>query len=224
MIPILTPDGREAELTPSPDRFPTAAASSPWPVAPIDTEAFLDEPHHRFYGRPWVMGRYYFDQLRAKGLRRSHRVLDLGCGAGRVGVWLAAYLDADRYCGVDAHLRALAAFAAYESVLHGLEAKRPRLLHAENFEVDAFGERFDVALDFYVTPHLTRDAAIDAMARTAAVCSRGARLFSLASPLTVEDMAVAGFRLKETFRAEYPLLAGKRAYGHDQWSIYARMG
>lgn len=223
MIPILRPDGSEAELIESPDRFPTAAATSPRPAEPIDTGGFLNEPHHRYYGRPWVMGRYYFDQLRAKGLRRSHRVLDLGCGAGRVGVWLAAFLDADGYCGVDAHLRALVAFAAYESVLHGLEAKRPRLLHAENFEVDAFGERFDVALDFYVTPHLTKAGAIDAMARTAAVCKPGARLFSLASHLTAEEMAGAGFRLKESFRADYPLLAGMGDYGHDQWRIFARV-
>lgn len=224
MIPILRPDGSEAELTGSPGRFPTAAARSPRPDEPIDTEAFLDEPHHRFYGRPWVTGRYYFDQLRAKGLRRRHKVLDLGCGAGRVGVWLASFLDKDGYCGVDAHLRALVAFASYESVLHGLEAKRPRLLYDENFDVGAFGECFDIALDFYLTPHLTRPAAIDAMARTAAVCRPGARLFSLAMALTAEEMAAVGFRLQESFRLDYPLLAGKGVQGHDQWSIFARMG
>lgn len=222
MIPILKPDGTEAELTGDTARFPTAATRQERPVEPIDPAGFLDEPHHRFYGRPWLIGRCYFDQLKAQGLKRGHKVLDLGCGAGRVGVWLTSFLDEGGYCGVDAHLRALVAFAAYESVLHGLQAKRPRLLHTDGFEVDAFGEQFDVALDFYLTPHLTRERALDALTRTAAVCRPGARLYSLAPTLTPEEMAGVGFTLKQSFRVDYPLLEGLGDKGGDDWRVFVR--
>jgi SAM-dependent methyltransferase len=222
MIPILRPDGSEAELVDDPDHFPTSIAPEGWPAAPIRPEDFLDEPHHRYYGRPWLLGRHYFDQLRARGLKRRHRVLDLGCGAGRVGVWLAAWLDKRRYCGVDAHLRALTAFATYECMLHGLQSKQPRLLFSDGFEVEAFGERFDVVLDFYLSPHLSRDAALDAFARAAAVCRPGARLFSLTPTLTAEDMAGAGFQLTESFEARYPLMGAMGEKGGDAWRIFTR--
>lgn len=222
MMAILKPDGTPAELTGDTARFPTAATKQDRPVEPIEPADFLNEPHHRFYGRPWLLGRYYFGQLRARGLKRRDKVLDLGCGAGRVGVWLTDFLDEGGYCGVDAHLRALAAFASYECVLHALEPKRPRLMFTEGFEVEAFGETFDVALDFYTTPHLSKAAALDALARTAAVCRPGARLFSLAPRLTTEEMAGVGFRLKESFRVDYPLLEGLGAKGGDEWRVFVR--
>jgi hypothetical protein len=53
----------------------------------------LAEEYHRAYGRPWVLGRCYFDELMAPQVRPSDRVLDLGCGAGRVGIWLIPFLD-----------------------------------------------------------------------------------------------------------------------------------
>jgi SAM-dependent methyltransferase len=222
MIPILKPDGTEARLSDDTAAFPTAASKKPRRAEPIDPASFLDEPHHRLYGRPWVIGRCYFDQLKAQGLERGDKVLDLGCGAGRVGVWLAGFLDEGGYCGVDAHLRALAAFAAYECVLHGLEAKRPRLMHTDGFEVEAFGETFDVALDFYTTPHLSKATALDALARTAAVCRPGARLYSLTPKLASEEMAKAGFRLEESFRVDYPLLGHLGPKGGDDWQVFVR--
>ena len=43
----------------------------------------LDEAHHSAYGRPWCLGRDYFDFLvNDLGLRRRDRVLDFGCGSG----------------------------------------------------------------------------------------------------------------------------------------------
>src|SRR5688500_16008680 len=56
-------------------------------------EDFIWEDHHRAYGHPWCVGRAYFDAMIHFGLRPDHRVLDFGCGAGRLGIWAAAYLN-----------------------------------------------------------------------------------------------------------------------------------
>ncbi|MEZ5922800.1 MAG: methyltransferase [Hyphomicrobiaceae bacterium] len=81
---------------------------------------YLDEEHHRFYGRPWAVGRTYYDFLVEMGLKASDHVLDFGCGAGRLGIWLIQYLEAGHYVGTDHHWSAIEAFARYEVPLHDL--------------------------------------------------------------------------------------------------------
>jgi len=115
---------------------------------------FVDETHHRFYKLPWCTGRDQMDYLVSRGLRPSHRVLDLGCGSLRAGIWLIRYLENGNYFGVDAHLESLEAAVHYEIPLHGLERKNPRFLLSHQFEVSHFCVDFDWILAFALLIHL----------------------------------------------------------------------
>ncbi len=173
----------------------------------ITLDPFLDEEHHTFYGRPWILGRLYFDTLLRAGLRPDDKVLDIGCGAGRVGVWLIPYLDAGGYFGCDNHLRSLVAFAGYESALFNLFPKRPRLLLCDDFAVGAFATKFSVVLDFFVTEHVAPDRRETAYKNIAAACAPGARLFMVQPPdLGLARMAELGFELVDQQDVTYPIL------------------
>jgi SAM-dependent methyltransferase len=144
---------------------------------------FLDEVHHRQYGRPWALGRFIFEHVVAEGLRPEHRLLDIGCGALRFGHWVIPYLDVGRYHGIDAHLKSLEAAARYEIPLHRLEEKRPRLLWSDRFDVEHFGVTFDWALDFFTTVHVPVARHADVWQRVAAVLAPGAVLLVSPEPL-----------------------------------------
>lgn len=187
---------------------------------PVTMDELLGEAHHAYYGRPWILGRFYFEHLLSRTLRPDDRVLDLGCGAGRVGIWLLDYLSRARYFGVDSHLRSLVAFAHYETVLHGLTDKQPRLLLDPDFAVEHFATSFDVVLDFFVTRHLKDDAATRAFERVRATMAPGARLFmSHAPPLGTDAMRTLGFDLAEAHEVAYPMFAqsSESIVDSDHW-------
>jgi ubiquinone/menaquinone biosynthesis C-methylase UbiE len=121
---------------------------------------FTAEYHHHFYAYPWYFGRDIFDCLISRGLQLNHKLLDFGCGSLRAGIWLISYLDEMHYFGTDAHLKSLKAAVHYEIPLHDLEPKQPRFLHSSTFEINHFGETFDMVLASYVFPHLT-EAQVD---------------------------------------------------------------
>ncbi|MFN0193775.1 MAG: class I SAM-dependent methyltransferase [Aestuariivirga sp.] len=182
---------------------------------------FLREDHHRYYGRPWILGRYYFDKLLNCGLKPSDRVLDLGCGAGRLGLWLIPYLDSGNYTGIDAHLRSLVAFSVYESAMHALAAKSPKLRLDENFDLAEGDGPFDVLLDFFVTKHLTEAKARLAYGKMAQRLAAGARIYMPHAPrLGIEGMKELGFALDRTDTVHYPLLSGSAVADTDTWHIF----
>ena len=51
--------------------------------------------HRRYVGGHWeALGALQLDLLRREGLRPSHRLVDVACGALRAGVHLIPWLDA----------------------------------------------------------------------------------------------------------------------------------
>jgi SAM-dependent methyltransferase len=174
---------------------------------------FLEEKHHHQYGRPWCVGRSYFDYLLEIGLRPDHRVLDFGCGAGRVGIWLIGYLDRGRYFGIDSHLSSLEAFARYEIPLHALGSKHPRLAHDDRFALTGFGERFDYVLDLYVSSHLKLDRALDLYGKIAAILAPGGRIVLPHEPVVAPpQLAEMGLAVERTDERPSFLLAHSK---HD---------
>jgi SAM-dependent methyltransferase len=157
----------------------------------------LNEAHRRQYGRPWGMGRYLFDFVIDAGLRPEHRLLDFGCGALRLGVWVIPYLETDNYFGVDSHLLSLEAAATYEIPLHRLEEKRPRLLWNDDFAFSHFGSTFDYIVDFSSSSQVRGPAGRRRVfASFAEVLTPGGRLLTCPrTAVPAEELAELGLTL-----------------------------
>jgi SAM-dependent methyltransferase len=71
-------------------------------------------------------------------LAPSARVIDAGCGWGRLGRRLIEFLDAGRYFGLDIDEFELRSFVQFEIGLENptLMTKRPSILRSENFEFE----------------------------------------------------------------------------------------
>jgi SAM-dependent methyltransferase len=75
----------------------------------------------------WLaLGQTQFDYLVKHGLRRSHRMLEIGCGNLRAGRLFIDYLDPGNYYGIDISPDILIA-AEDTLVTHGLRDKLPHL-------------------------------------------------------------------------------------------------
>lgn len=162
------------------------------------------ELHHHVYGRPWFCGRDDFEMMRIRGLKTSDTVLDFGCGSMRTGIWTADYLDKEKYFGVDAHRASLDAAADYEIPLHGLEEKRPQLMHSSEFRVDLFGVQFDVVFVASVFSHLTEAQQITALDRIQSCCKSGSRMYVYHSDLPLDEKRLADRGIRLTDRFEVP--------------------
>jgi SAM-dependent methyltransferase len=202
---------------------PRQRAPVPGPAGPRVDEAILGEIHHRQYGRPWALGKYIFEFVLARGLEPHHRLLDVGCGALRFGIRAIDYLDAGRYCGIDAHLKSLEAAVTYEIPLHALEAKQPRLLWNADFAFEHFGGTFDWALDFYTSAHVPEDQVETVFTRAAAVLKPGAKLLVCPRPaLPDSTLGQLGLALSHEEVQECPLLAGHPFSATNAWLEYER--
>jgi len=197
-------------------------------VIPKDTGRFqkewLDEKHHRAYGRPWALGLYQMRFMREHGLRRTDRLLDFGCGAGRFGVRAIQYLDQGGYRGVDAHLRSLLAFARYEIPLHELEGKAPRLLYDRDLALGHFQEAFDVIFDFFSSAHLDPPAQARFLRAASAHLKTDGRLFSVPGFAKDTDLAGCGVALVTETEQRLTMLEGHGHEAVNHWQILAKLG
>lgn len=183
----------------------------------------LSEDHHGIYGRPWAVGRSYTDYLLERGLRTSDRVLDFGCGGGRLGVNLIDYLDPGHYFGLDSHLFALQAFAFYEIPMRALAHKRPRLLLDDAGTVSHFGETFNVIIDAFVTHHFGPKVRLSTFEALRDVAAPGCQLHWLSNkPEKLHEAREAGWEVVNEVVYAHPLLTclpeEKRA---EHWRILA---
>jgi SAM-dependent methyltransferase len=113
--------------------------------------------HRRAVGGHWQrIGSLQRDFLVEHGLKPEHRLLDIGCGCLRGGVFLIEYLDAGHYYGIDRDEEMLKAAREIELPRHGLESKTPTLLRVDGFAMSIFPDplRFDFMLAQSVFTHL----------------------------------------------------------------------
>lgn len=152
--------------------------------------------HREMIGGLWDdMGERQLRFLIDHGLQPDHRLLDIGCGALRLGVGAIAYLNPHRYFGTDLS-RTLIEAGHSRELTPALQAKAP----LSQFHVDA-----DFAFDFLPAPvdfaiaqsvftHLPLNHLRRCLARLAPHVVAGGRLFvtyfecgpddDLTSPLT----------------------------------------
>lgn len=104
--------------------------------------------------KQWLaLGRRQFRYLKANGLERHHRMLEIGCGNLRAGWRFIRYLDAGNYTGIDISPEIL--LAARETVVErGLQEKRPVTMLAGGTGLASLPSQwFDVAHAHSVFSH-----------------------------------------------------------------------
>ncbi len=123
------------------------------------------------------VGRLQLDFLVSKGLRPSHLLVDVGCGALRGGVHFVRYLDHGHYFGTVINESLLEA-GRIELAKEGLAARNPTLIASDRFELSLFGNRFHYALAQSLFTHLNANQILRCLVRTREVLAPGGSLFA----------------------------------------------
>lgn len=114
--------------------------------------------HREYVGGHWdEIGQLQFDFLVAQGLRPQHVLLDIACGALRLGVKAIPYLEPGHYLGIEKERSLIRAGLEQELPPELRRQKRPRLLCDGRFRFWRFRQPLDVAIAQSLFTHLPPD-------------------------------------------------------------------
>ena len=119
------------------------------------SDADIDSGAHRdFVGGLWdEIGRLQFDFLVEQGLKPTHTLIDVGCGALRGGVHFVRYLRPGHYFGLDINPTLVKA-GERELAKAGLADRKPQLIVDDKFQLCRFGRQFDFGVSVSLFTHL----------------------------------------------------------------------
>ena len=96
------------------------------------------------------------DLLKEQGLKPEHKILDIGCGGGRLGYLLIDYLDSGNYYGFDKQTDWIDNFKR-DVLRAGLENKKPTILNCDFSWPINENIKFDYAYAYSVFSHVGPD-------------------------------------------------------------------
>ncbi len=112
----------------------------------------------RAVGGLWEeLGNLQFTFLVDEGLQPQHRLLDIGCGSLRGGLWFIRYLETGNYYGIDISPNILEAGKRF-LIEAGLESRQPQLKVNSNLQFDELsGITFDYIIAQSVFTHMPEE-------------------------------------------------------------------
>jgi ubiquinone/menaquinone biosynthesis C-methylase UbiE len=118
----------------------------------LESQIFLGGPVADFER----VGRLGLDVLLREGLKPESRVLDVGCGALRLGVWLMRLLNPGCYFGIEPNRGMLE--AALRDIVEPsvAERARARFAHNDDFDLLIFDEPFDYVYARSIWTHASK--------------------------------------------------------------------
>jgi SAM-dependent methyltransferase len=175
------------------------------------------------------VGRLGFEVLLREGLLPSSRVLDVGCGALRVGYWLMRFLDSGCYFGIEPNREMLR--VGLEELLEPEVVQRAEahFSHNDDFDFSVFGERFDFVFARSIWTHASKPQIHAMLASFAATSAPGGvflasyhpasalfplgrrsrRLAQLSGTAPIQRLSAAVNRL--------PAIGGTNGYAGEEW-------
>lgn len=135
--------------------------------------------HRGYVGGLWEeIGRLQFDFLRARGLTPETTLLDIACGALRLGRLAIPWLAPGRYLGLEKEVALLSAGLAEELAPGLAEAKRPEFVVSADFAFHRFSRPAGLAIAQSLFTHLPPGLIRLCLARAPAALAPGARLYA----------------------------------------------
>lgn len=103
--------------------------------------------HRNYVGGMWdEIGSMQFDFLVMQGLKPQHRLLDIACGALRLGVKAIPYLEPGHYLGIEKEATLVKAGLEVELDPAVRAEKRPNIVVSDAFEFERLGAKADYAM------------------------------------------------------------------------------
>jgi cyclopropane fatty-acyl-phospholipid synthase-like methyltransferase len=120
----------------------------------LSSEEISKKAHRDFVGGLWDdLGQLQLEFLIKSGLKPNHKLLDIGCGCLRGGLYYLKYLDAGNYFGLDIN-HSLIGAGKIEVDEAGLSYKKPKLIVDDAFLISKFGTKFDFMVSVSLFTHL----------------------------------------------------------------------
>ena len=175
------------------------------------------------------VGRLSFEVLLREGLLPSSRVLDVGCGALRVGYWLMRFLDPGCYFGIEPNREMLK--VGLEELVEPQVVQRAaaHFSHNDDFDFSVFGERFDFVFARSIWTHASKPQIHTMLASFAANSAEegiflasyhpASPLFSLGrrSPRLAQLSGTAAIQRLTGAVNRLPAIAGTNGHAGEQW-------
>lgn len=130
----------------------------------VNPDAFLLEEgvdqvfrlgHRAYVGGKWdEIGAGQMAFLREQGLQPGHVLLDVACGALRLGARAIPFLEPGHYLGVERESALVEAGTRDELPAGMLQEKRPEFLISDNFAFDRLSRKADFAIAYSLFTHL----------------------------------------------------------------------
>ena len=131
-------------------------------------------PDAKFHYKWHEYSRWQLDMLVKVGLKKDHKLLDIGCGPLRFGMEAINYLNDDCYYGMDPY-KPYISLGAKMYEYSGL-TKKYTVIEDEEFGFQRFNAKFDFANSQSVFTHLSRAQVKLAMTNLKEVMNEGGTL------------------------------------------------
>ncbi len=126
----------------------------------VSKDDIANNVHRERVGGMWdELGSLQYEFLLDQGLKPSSKLLDIGCGCLRGGLYFIKYLHKNNYCGLDINSSLLEA-GKHEVEKSGLTTKTPLLICSDSFEIYKFNINFDFMISVSVFTHLPMNLII----------------------------------------------------------------
>jgi len=145
----------------------------------LSDEEIARRIHRECVGGNWEkIGFDQFEYLKREGLNPAHRLVDIGCGALRLGVHLIPFLDPGNYFGVDANPSLIRAGRDFELPAAGISERQAHLRVDDEFDLAAFGVTFHFAWAYSVFTHLPINCIERCLVNVTSVLAPGGRFYA----------------------------------------------